>query len=202
MKRLRLFSCLLFVTLLSNFALAQDDDNSMKFITDGDIPISGFAGPILEMSDISGDLAISGGVGAGILFYRNFYVGGYGMQLINDHRYTFRADSTLTLGYQTAGAWLGYLNRSNDIVHIGLSTKLGWGNMNFDNRLGNEVESSNLFLVTPQLEIEVNIAPFVKVNFGAGVRLVSGLDDSQFYNDDDFSSPVGSVSLLFGWFDD
>lgn len=196
-------SSLILAFFISQSAFAQDDDDSsMKFITDGDIPISGFVGPILELSDISGDLAISVGGGGGILFYRNFYMGGYGMRLANDLNYRPVADSSLALNYGTGGLWLGYLNRSNDIVHLGLSTKIGWGNMSFDNQDGREVVSDDLFMITPQLELEVNIAPWAKVNFGFGVRLASGLDDNSIYNDDDFSSPVGSISLQFGWFDD
>jgi hypothetical protein len=78
----------------------------------------------------------------------------------------------------------------------------------------NESVNDNVFVFTPQAEVEFNMARWFKVNLGIGYRLVTGtsltydayttdlqyIGKEKYFNNNEFSSFVGTVSLLFGGF--
>ena len=64
-----------------------------------------------------------------------------------------------------------------------------------------------IFTISPQVEIEFNMTEWFKINVGAGYRIVTGIDATyldnlgnsvNFYENGDFNSPVGTVTLIFG----
>ena len=65
-------------------------------------------------------------------------------------------------------------------------------------------------VITPQIELEFNITSWMRVNIGAGYRVVTGIDKAyqfkgspntiKYYDAKDFNSPVGEVSILIGGF--
>ena len=66
-----------------------------------------------------------------------------------------------------------------------------------------------VFVLTPQLELEMNIASWFKINIGAGYRFVSGIDKkytnssgetANYFKSSDFNTPQASLSFLFGSF--
>jgi hypothetical protein len=112
------------------------------------------------------------------------------------------------------GFWLGYIHNSYKAVHLAGSVKIGWGEISLYDAYYNYDPTDyraddGIFVLIPQVEIEMNLTPWFKVNLAGGYRFVTGMDkeyqNSQgqwvnYYQSSDYSSPVGTISLLFGGF--
>ncbi len=207
-------------------AIGQDEAApGPKFLFSGQngIRVSGFGAPITEFSSIDGELAVCSGGGGAVLINQQFFFGAYGMGLATDQpRYSLTVINAegKPVSYKSyrpmlghGGFWLGYIHNSKDLVHWGISTKIGWGAVSLvDPKYKNdwnELGWDAVFVLTPQAEMEVNLFTWFKMNVGLGYRWVSGVNDTyineahekvRFFKSDAFSSPVATVSLLFGNF--
>ena len=90
--------------------------------------------------------------------------------------------------------------------------KLGWGEIDLEgDELDPDLDShadfmDRIFTILPQVEMELNLTEWFKINAGVGYRFVTGIDATylvdqnkvKYYNTGDFSSPVGTISLIFG----
>lgn len=163
-----------------------------------------FGGPILEFSSINGQMTADVG-GGGALILDGFFIGGYGMgtefpsitlereidgQLMD-------IDYNIRLGQ--GGLWLGYVHNAPKLIHVFSSLKIGWGKAELKHdEFG--LPSDRIFALTPELGVEVNISSFFKLGFTAGYRLVNGINRLPTLGNDDFSSPVGTLTFRFGGF--
>ncbi|NJM14420.1 MAG: hypothetical protein HC896_02720 [Bacteroidales bacterium] len=66
----------------------------------------------------------------------------------------------------------------------------------------NETESDPVFVLSPGMEVEMNIARYFRVCVGANYTFVNGVDFSRYhdYGDKDLSNFGGHLTLKFGWF--
>ncbi|NJO01938.1 MAG: hypothetical protein HC880_09820 [Bacteroidia bacterium] len=190
--------------LLSGFGLLAQEKPETLFNRGGKIKISGFGGPILEWSQVDGDLGFMVG-GGGAVLLNHFFVGGYGVGLANDLQRDIDGEA-MYLDFGHGGLWLGYDFNANKLLHLTLSSKIGWGNLALNeddgfrnDDFGNDIEDQ-VFVFTPELAAELNVTRFFKVSVGGGYRLVSNVDLHSFKSRD-FASPVGTLTLKFGWFD-
>lgn len=219
---------LLFVIsfMLSGQLVSQE----FKTIFDSQKPIhfGGFGGPVVEFSGVDGSFATSVGGGGGLIL-NNFFFGGYGMGLATFHYKDIvrfdQVNSTIVdlsnqpISFGHGGFWVGGNLKPMDAVHIAFSAKIGWGSIGFMNEMNNyhyyqESINDNVFVFTPQVEVEFNMARWFKVNLGVGYRMVTGTDltynaytpdlqyvgTEKYFNNSEFSSFTGTVSLLFGGF--
>lgn len=221
------FVAILFV----NSTVFGQEEQKFKTIFDNnkELRISGFGGPIVEFSSVINEFAVLNGGGGGVII-NNFFVGGYGIGLSTNHfkdiSYVHPASSSgLSFIYSNerinfghGGLWLGGSLNPSEAIHLAFSTKLGWGNINMieenDSRYVLYHFTDNVFVIQPQIEAEMNITRWFKVNFGLGYRFVTGIDEKvyvidvaggtpqmkQFFKSNEFNSLTGTVSLLFGGF--
>jgi hypothetical protein len=122
--------------------------------------------------------------------------------------------SKLRTNFGHGGLWLGYIHHRKDAIHWGISAKIGGGAINlmdpdFDDSMRHGIGIDGVFVFIPQLEVEMNIARWFKINIGAGYQMVSGVDKTytninnqvvNYYNSSDYNSPQASISFLFGGF--
>ncbi len=195
-------SLLIFIFIsLPLFAQAQDDFEHL--LKNRKIKFSVFAGPIFEFSSVHNNFGFSTGGGGGLLLNQTIFIGGYGMGLapvigtdviLNNVNY-----DNLEIAFGHGGLWFGYIHNYRKLIHFGASTKLGWGNITLnDHRLANPY-ADNVIVITPQVEAEMNISRWFKINVGLGYRLVSGVNETVL-NKKDFNSPQLTVGFIFGWF--
>lgn len=211
---------------LSAFLLKAQDDKPTQYLfaNNGKTTINGFGAPIIEFSSVRGNMAVITGGGGAVLFNQTFYIGAYGMGLATQHNVEGLKIKQLNgeiINYPTmrtsfgqGGFWLGYIHHRKEALHWGISTKIGWGTIgmvdaDFDEESHTKVGLDQVFVITPQIEIEMNMNRWFKVNIGAGYRYVSGVDKTYlnsngeeiaFYKSSDFNSPQLSISFLFGGF--
>ena len=163
--------------------------------------ISGFGGPMFQFTVVDKKVAVMTGGGGAVIFNNMMYFGGYGMSLATDLERT-RNGEEYDIDYNHGGFMLGYIFDPNSIFHLGLSTKLGWGDIRIDNKDANSLESTdydNIFVFGPQLEGEINVTQWFKLNGAIGYNGVIGVSND-IYKPIDFNRPQVSLSLLFGWF--
>ncbi|MFO7863207.1 MAG: hypothetical protein R6U85_04340 [Salinivirgaceae bacterium] len=213
---------LLGVALLLTMGLNAQQEEMRYLFSDKDYSISGFGAPIYEFSTYDGGFGMYMGGGGAVIFNNTFYVGGFGMGLATDHHFPeiysengnlLESELTFDMGY--GGLWIGYIFMPNNPVHFGISSKFGAGAITvYDSEFKySEYEYHNDFIgtISPQLEIEMNLTRWFKVNIGAGYRFVTGVSDAEYiadadgtrktyFTDSDFSAPYGNISLMFGGF--
>jgi len=190
--------------------------------------LSGFGGVINEFSFTDGAITASTGGGAAFLFSYNYFFGFYGLSLATDR---FRPDiypighsssnlldplyTDLQLSFENNGAWFGYINEYKKLIHWGANMKLGHGTLALFDRDNKYDKTSflyqdNVFVASPEIELEVNLTRWFKVNMGVGYRFVTGFDNQtvtnaagesvQLYRSSQFNSPYAMVKFLFGGF--
>ncbi len=213
--------------------MQEDEKPEFKtlFQTDKPVRMSGFGGPNVEFSSFGkDDLAVSVGGGGAFLINNRFYLGGYGQGLATYHYLTdFRtydpvskkwidySDKRVNFGH--GGFWVGGIFRPEDAIHFGVSSKIGWGEISL---IEDEYQEEryqpyfvdHVFVLTPQIEVEANLARWLKINAAVGYRFVSGINRSyqaydnsgnllgskNVYETADFNSPQANVTFIFGWF--
>ncbi|UCG27033.1 MAG: hypothetical protein JSV24_08650 [Bacteroidales bacterium] len=185
---------ILFVMTIGLSGLAQEEDE-LQTLFGKNTKVRGFFGPTLELTALSGEFSAMLGAGGGILL-DDFFLGGYGVGLTN----TSTLQEEVDFGY--GGLFVGYTFLSNKPFHPGISALFGLGSVSSSD---NVFDDDNVFVITPAVELEVNLARFMKASIGATYRFVGGISDSGAklagYTNQDFSGPAGIISLRFGWFD-
>ena len=179
-------------------ALAQSN-RPKTLIGNNPETISGFGGVLFSFMPIDGDLSALSGGGGAVLFDNTFFFGGYGMGLTGNHEFD-RDGASYTTSFGHGGFWMGYNIKSDDLLHFGVESRLGWGSMTTKSIDTNEeVNKDEVFIFNPQVFGEVNISYWFKINAGIGYQKTIGVDN-QFFNETDFDGPTFGISLLFGWF--
>lgn len=193
MKNLLFTICLVFVAFAATFAQDQTLFGSNKVT-------GGFGAPIFEYSTVDGDFGTATG-GGGAVVLQNFFLGGFGMggnfgnKTIDNVRYRTE------LGY--GGLWLGYVYPTEKLIHLYSSVKLGWGGASLDPRdeeRDQESISDAIFVVTPELGIELNVFNWFRIAGTAGYRVVGGLEGLPQLSNEDFSNFNFGLTLRFGKF--
>ncbi len=227
MKKLNFWTAIaliLSIMLYATFSFGQEDSETRYLLSGKEVSISGFGGPTITFSQIQNDFALLTGGGGAVLFNQLFFVGGFGEGISTNHTLaqltilnnygssTTYYDLATNFGY--GGFWLGYIYKPKKAVHLGLSTRLGWGNISLvenDYHIDrhDNIMSDAVFVVTPQAEVELNLYRWFKLNAGVGYRFVTGIDKTyldpdgskrNFFNKSDFSRPQFTLGLLFGCF--
>ena len=93
-----------------------------------------------------------------------------------------------------------YIHRSDNLIHWTIHTLLGGGSVALvEDNSNNRLESDNLFVVEPSLDVDLNITNWFRLGMGVSYRLVTGLD-SDIVSNSDLSGVGGLLILKFGKF--
>lgn len=184
---------LLFVGLLTSFsAFAQKAETLVK-----DVKTLGvFGGPIIEFGQINGEFGADVG-GGGALMINNFFFGGYGLG--TDYPQIQIEEEDYRLRFKHGGFWLGYTSDPSRVVHWYGSTRLGSGKAQIRGD-GPAQASDRIYVVTPEVGIEINLTKFMRLALTGGYRVTTGVSKLNGFDNNDFSSPVGALTFRFGGF--
>ncbi len=191
---------LLLATLFCAFSLFSFGQQETLFNSVHNI--SGFGGPMVEISNINGETVIDVG-GGGALILDNFFFGGYGLG--TDAPNLSFGGETYDIDFNHGGFWLGYSAIPNKVVHIYSSLRLGWGDTTLRDGDGDKRFSDNMYVVSPEVGVELNVTSWFRLDLTAGYRFVNGVDDLpeiSGLNDDSFTSPFAGITFRFGGFGD
>ncbi|MFH0893718.1 MAG: hypothetical protein V2A54_04720 [Bacteroidota bacterium] len=206
-KKVLVIFLFFYLAFASTAVVAQNvDDYEISDFESGDV--FGFGCPLMEFSQIDKRLGISIGGDAYLMVKKRFYVGGYGLGLATKMQYDYTDSISyqdLKLSFGHAGLMVGYINKPTKSIHWSVSARAGMGSIGLIDKIYGvnyfRVIKDQVYVFTPQLEIEFLISPWIKFNMGVGYRIVTGVNNPAF-SSSDFNSPVFSMSMLFGKFAD
>lgn len=189
---------MMILALLGGFSLVLNAQHETLF---GNARVvGGFGGPIIEWG-LGNDLNTSVG-GGGALVIDNFFIGGYGMGSIDFESLIDDEDiEEIELGH--GGFWLGYTLAPHRLIHLYASGRIGWGGVGIDVSPGSSFprDVDNIFVLTPELGLELNIAKWFRVAGTVGYRYVDGVNENLgFYKEDTFNGYLANLTFRFGWF--
>jgi hypothetical protein len=185
-----------------SFAQAQEDDkDQIKTILTKPSKVRGFIGPITNTTTLDGDVAYMTGVNAGGIFNDHFIFGFYKVDLENTVYSSNSSYNGSSMDFDHKGLWLGYIFMPQSMIHFNVNVQAGKGNLEiYDTIFDTWIEDDFIFVLTPSLEAEFNVAKFLRVGIGANYRLMFDVDRFDNYSDKDFSELGAFVSFKFGWF--
>lgn len=219
MSRKVLLGLALFLLFGSTGLSAQEKDpNEFTYLfNDQKFRFSGFGAILTQFGTAEGALGVFPGGGGALLINQQFFFGGYGLGLANAslHRNVevngVRYDRLRT-NFGHGGFWLGYIHQAEKLLHFGLSSRIGWGELalyddRFDFDQYDYLARDIVFVFSPQIEAEINLTRWFKMNAGVGYQWVSGIRPQHFtdsgipiFEQNDFCTPQATISLLFGGF--
>lgn len=157
-----------------------------------------FGGPIHEWG--IGENAGNSVGGGGAVIFNNFFIGAYGMGEFDFDRVLVDDIEDLRMGH--GGFWFGATFPTYKLVHGYASLRTGWGAVNID--LNDPSYSPNdtdaIFVVTPEIGLELNVTQWFRMSGSVGYRSVSGVSNNFGYDNKDFSGATAALTLRFGWF--
>lgn len=189
---------LIFLALSMCLALAAQAQHETLF--GNSRVVGGFGGPIIEWG-LGNNLSTSVG-GGGALVIENIFLGGYGMgsidfsSLIEDERI-----DQIELGH--GGLWLGYTLAPHRLMHLYTSARIGWGAVGIDVTSGSNFprNTDNVFVLTPEIGLELNVAQWFRIAGTVGYRYVDGVNEKLgYYQSDAFNGYLANLTFRFGWF--
>lgn len=196
-----------FVLLFAVFQInvnAQESTEA-KTIFGNDAPLEmrnlGFLiAPSIGITQMDGSTAAIFNLRSGLNLRDKLSIGGYFSVSMNEIRPESETLTDVYLDYWTAGGFVEYTLLSKNIFHLTFPLYLGYGEVEMDNERGSAgLGEANFFQVEPSALLELNLHKYVRLNFGAGYRLVSEMNYRNF-NQSDISGLTGYLGLKFGLF--
>lgn len=204
-----LFSIITIIILTAIQVTAQEQ----TLLGSGEISNGGFGGPVIKYTSIKGETGILVGGRGGWIINHSFVIGGGGYGLVNNikalmpvHIDQFGRLHTPYINFGYGGVELEYIIQSDRLLHFSLYTLIGGGTISYrdglwgDNNSGEwDTPEDAFFVLEPQINVELNVVSFMRINAGAGYRFISGVELNNLDNGD-FSGFSGGLTLKFGSF--
>ena len=196
-----ILSFLFTIILFSSQLLAQEK----TLVGNGDIDHGGFGAPVIKYTQIYDEPSLLVGGRGGWIINHTFVIGGGGYGLVNEIQSDFQIGNVPTyIHFGYGGLELEYIGLSDQLIHFSVYTLIGAGGVNLSDNFYEDWDdhhygSDSFFVINPEVNIEINIVSFFRINAGAGYRFISGIDSDTLQNED-FSGFSAALTLKFGSF--
>ena len=190
---------LLFLLIVCSIQVMSQKESPKTLINSSFQSVSGFGSLFFSSMTIDGEVVALNGGGGAALFDRSFFVGGYGLGIVEQQNISMN-NTDYEVDFAHGGFWLGYILNPYKLIHYRVETLLGWGEIFFnDKRSRSHIsERDRVFVFYPRVSSEVNITHWFRMDGGVGYKKTIGVDT--YYGATDFDGLVFSLSLNFGWF--
>ncbi len=161
--------------------------------------VGAFGAPIMEMG-LNNQLATAIGGGGGLVI-NSVFIGAYGMASLDfDELLETGEVETIDMGH--GGFWLGFTISPHSLIHLYGSGRIGWGavNVSLNDPLGTYQELDKVFVATPEVGLELNIARWLRAVGTIGYRYVDGVSPGQGFTNEDLSGAILGLGVRVGWF--
>ena len=166
------------------------------------IESGGFGGPVWKMTRLNGEAALIGGGRGGWIINHTFVIGGGGYSTLHDVKTDLigTGGKPLHLRMEYSGLELEVVGHSERVLHWTVQALFGGGRIRLrEHDPGHETSSDGFAVVDANVNAEVNVLQWLRVNAGAGYRLAFGIE-SQGLGNGDIGGPEVQVTLKFGKF--
>lgn len=187
------------MVLLLSLSVYGDDETLIS----GEIESGGYGGPEIKFGSINGEWEVFVGGRGGWIINHQFVVGaaGYGLTTegeTNPGTIIPYLNETFDMGY--GGILLGYISRSNRLVHVTMDVLIGGGGLSpRDDVFQNNFDEDAFFILEPSVNFELNVSSKIRFAFGGGYRITSGVEYFDL-DDKDIGGPAINLMLKFGKF--
>ena len=198
---------LILLLVIGSVVYAQEE----TLMGQGEITQGGFGAPVIKFTSINKQFGVLVGGKGGWIIDHTIILGAGGYGLANNVEVVDIGDGRgpfLNFGY--GGFDMEYIINWGKVVHTSLNLLIGGGavshrnnyivldwNLNTSNF--GTINTDNFFIAEPEINIEVNIVKFFRINIGASYRIISGVNLDGLRNSD-FSGPSVVMTLKFGKF--
>lgn len=183
---------------LFGFASAQEE----QLISDK-IESGGFGGPVWKVTQVNGETTFLSGGRGGWIINHTFVIGGGGystMMDVNSGLTNPKNGEKLYLRLEYSGLELEYIHRSSRMVHWTVLALIGGGHLEIrEHDPDVTFAKDNFFITDANVNAEINVLKWMRVNIGAGYRLAFGVD-AQGLSNGDIGGPEAQVTVKFGSF--
>jgi hypothetical protein len=212
----------------------NDDELKTIFGKSGDkVKVSGFGAFNMDFGSIENNFGLMlGGEGA-VLINRSFFVGLYGRGLTTLPLYTYTyysSNGAKNIEIMQRGAFghggllIGYVFAPTKPIHLGISARIGAGGIGLIDDYSSSYYDPNhsyyynypyvapLLVLSPQLDLEMNLTNWFKFRISAGYQYVTDatlnvqvlengkLVEKELFNTSGYNTPTFSLGFVFGWF--
>ena len=167
----------------------------------------GYGGPVVRVSQVHTGTGIFLGGRGGWIITDRLSIGGSGFGMVNTIKLTENDNlpsgnspaAQLRMGY--GGVGLAYVFTSNNRIHGTISTLIGGGVASKSYSTSEEEvrKETDIVVIEPMVDMEINVASFIRLCIGIGYRQVFGSQLTGLTNND-LAGFVGRVSVKFGKF--
>lgn len=195
---------LLLILLISTVAFAhaqeEETDNIETFFSKPS-KIRGYIGSITNITSLDGETAYMNGFNAAAIFNDQVVFGFYNINLENNIFSNNNNYIEYEMDFEHRGLLLGYIFMPKRKIHFNTNIQIGKGEINiYDDIFDTWIEDDIMFVLNPNVEIEFNVARFLRVGIAANYRFALDVDKFDNYNNKDFSGLGAFINLKFGWF--
>jgi hypothetical protein len=188
--------------LTSTTAAAQEPETVSAMSTDLQ-DYGGFLGLDVRFGDMSDEFAAFVGAHGALLLKHRVYLGmaGYGLATDEARAQIGGPDAgpPLEMGY--GGLLVGYVVPTPGLVQLTVDALLAGGGVKYDGTVASGIDDEwdGVFVFEPNAGLELKLARILRLGFGAGYRLVGGVDTPGL-SDDDLRGVTGTARIRVGWF--
>ncbi len=161
-------------------------------------PVGGFGGFHSHLSLDQQGYVSAGGFGG--VSFQDYFFGGFGMGTSAFASYTKEGiDYNQSIG--VGGFMIGYVFPNDKIIHFFGQVKAGWGGYNLtETDTGREVFMESIFVVLPEVGLELNVTKWFRIAATAGYQLTTGVATNDYVTNKDLMFPMAGLSFRFGRF--
>jgi hypothetical protein len=188
---------ILFLFILVTHLFAQEET-----LTGNGIESGGYGGPVWKVGLFNGKAGFLSGGRGGWIINHTFVIGGGGYSLITDIETDHTGDTGKAryLDMEYGGLELEYINRSDRLIHWTIHAMIGSGQAKLKEHDPIDViENDRFFVIEPSFNIDINIAKWFRIGFGASYIIAAGVKLEE-VSSSDLSGPTGLIILKFGAF--
>lgn len=217
MKTLLVFALFALITIGAVPGIAAGNStatNEQETLFSGDVDHGGYGGVQVKASSVVGEPAVLVGGYGGWFIDHTLMVGAGGYGLVNNIAAPSEAglirNRQPSIGFGYGGPMLEFTGNSNSLVHYTVHVLVGAGGAGYyvrsgsdwDDDLDVDFSDSNwdaCFAAEIGAGVELNVASFFRINAGASMLFVNGIDLPGL-TDSDISGPSAHLTLKFGKF--
>lgn len=192
------------LVMFQGLSYAQEN-NEAKTLFGSDNPISTkdigfFVAPTFGFTQMDGSSTALFNLRAGLNVKDKLSFGAYFNTSMNEIKPQSETLPNIYMDYWTFGGFAEYTALSKKLIHLTFPLYFGYGEVQMDNENDDtDLGEANFIQIEPAALLEVNLHKYVRLNAGAGYRLVGEMNYRNF-NQTDISGLTAYIGLKFGLF--
>ena len=193
-----------FINISGLYAQSNEDSTAYEKFVDNieplletNIPYSSFAGLSTDVVHLNKQNIVSPGVNIGIVLNHRILIGGYVNFLMSFNGLKIPESSLLKVRYEYGGLWLGYLTTPIKNIQLGISTKVGKGDLTLEAEDGTKYRNKQILTLAPQFDLHIKVTRWLWVSLSTGYRFTGDLNIGVLSNNY-FNGQSTTFGVVFG----